>query len=134
MTNTADNILEEENNQNVKQSVDWNKKIPIYLKLNLLFSIISFLGLIMSIVAVAIINIGNPVGDKSGNINILITSCAFFGIGYLFGLIYSACLLKSYPQSAKLISLLLVHYILNFVPVANCITWITSLIILRKHE
>ena len=128
----VENILAEE--KKTKKNVNWSHKLPIYLKLNLLFSIIALVGLIMGIVAAVIINMGNPVGDQAGNMNILITSSVFLGVGYLFGLIYSSCLYLLYPQSAKLISLLFVHYILNFIPVAHCISWITALIILRRHE
>ena len=129
MANEVDTILHE--NKRVKNN-DWALKLPTFLKLNIIFSIVSLAGLIMGLVALSFIATGQS--NAENNWHIFWMSLAFFLVGYLFGLIYSACLFALYPQSAKKVSLLKAHYIINFVPIANTIAFITAIIIVRKHE
>ena len=131
---TVDKILESDKlDKKAKKNVNWGQKLPSFLKLNMVFSIVSLVGLIMGCVAGAFIVKGHP-GTRSDNFGILWTSVAFFGIGYLFGMIYSACLYGLFPQSAKTISLLKAHYIINFVPIANIAAFVTAIIINKRQE
>ena len=134
MTNVDKILKEDQENKKSRKNKNYGPKIPIYLKLNLMFSIVGLVGLIFGIVVISFIYTGTGGGNTSNNWSIFYTCLAFFGIGYLFGLIYSACLYGIYPDSAKRISLLKIHYILNFVPIANCFIWITALIILKRRE
>ena len=134
--NEVDKILKQDQNTELKASknVNWGQKLPTYLKLNIIFSIVGLVGLVMGTVAISFVITQTSAEAKKNNWSIFWTSFAFFMIGYLFGMIYSACLLGLYPESAKTISLLKVHYIINFVPIANTIAFITAIIIVRKHE
>mgnify|MGYP004443838145 CR=1 FL=1 len=133
--NEVDKILKEDQKaeKKAKRNVDWQQKLPTYLKLNIVFAIVGLVGLIMGIVAATFI-INKQAGTPENNWSIFWASFAFFMIGYVFGLIYSACLYGLYPQSATKISLLKAHYIINFVPIANTIAFITAIIIYRRHE
>ena len=134
--NEVDKMIEEDvakKTKKAKRNVNWAEKLPTYLKLNAVFSIVGIVGLIMGIVAQVIIWT-KVAGDEANNWSIFWTSFAFFMIGYLFGMIYSACLYGLYPQSVQKISLLKAHYIINFVPIANCIAFITAIIIIRRRE
>ena len=130
----VDKILQGDKiNKKAKRNVNWGQKLPTFLKLNIIFSIVGLVGLVMGIVA-AVFIVTKAAGDEANNWSIFWTSFAFFMIGYLFGMIYSACLLGLYPQSATKISLLKAHYIINFVPIANIVAFITAIIIVRRHE
>ena len=133
MTN-VDKILNEEQKKKSRRNINYGQKIPTYLKLNLMFSIVGLVGLIFGIVVISFISTGTGGGNSSNNWSIFYTCVGFFSVGYLFGLIYSACLFGLYPDSAKTISLLKIHYILNFIPLAHCFVWVTAIIVLKRHE
>ena len=125
-------ITDEPKSTNNKK-VNYGQKMPFYLKLNLVFSIVALVGMVFMITAGVLI--AKDVHEDQGtDKSILYTSIVFFGVGYLFGIIYSAILWKLYPDATKQIGSLKLHYILNFIPATNCFVFITAIIILRHHD